>query len=401
MDLIKILPYTMENKILKEQLLVVAPSFLDELGHFEYINEISNGLSDNYEVSILCQHYEQSSVVTEISSKYSLIVKDFNFLSLGDSLETKILLKDIPFLKNIIHGIVKLVFHLKVHSYVARSEVKNVLYLETEPLSLLFFKGLNSKYKKLIVTLHAVDFDNNHSGLKKFYKLILKFVIKKISHKISSFAVHNSKAKDRLISLNVPKNKVFISGWGITKSKIKPKKIDGELVTCLAFGVMRKSKRIESLINVFLEANDPRLELKLVGKSIDLDMALLNKLIIESKSKTTIELDDRFIPREEFEEIFKRADLFVLSHDKTFQSISGPLFNAVESNRPILCFSYADTREMVIENNLGECADLEKLKEPLYDLAKRAIQSYQPDSMNYYLWEEIVNRIKTNLEARY
>ena len=42
MDLIKILPYTMENKILKEQLLVVAPSFLDELGHFEYINEKGN-----------------------------------------------------------------------------------------------------------------------------------------------------------------------------------------------------------------------------------------------------------------------------------------------------------------------------------------------------------------------
>ena len=53
---------------------------------------------------------------------------------------------------------------------------------------------------------------------------------------------------------------------------------------------------------------------------------------------------------------------------------------------------------MVIENQLGECADMSDLKEALYEIAKRAILDFKPNSMNYYLWEEIVLRIKENLE---
>ena len=130
----------MDKEVCKEPLLVVAPSFLDELGHFEYINEIAMGLSQNYEVSVLCQEYKDSSILTKISNKYSLIKKNFNFLSLGDSLDTKIALNHIPFLKNLIHGLVKLIFHLKVHKEVLKQEASNVLYLETEPLSLLFLE---------------------------------------------------------------------------------------------------------------------------------------------------------------------------------------------------------------------------------------------------------------------
>ncbi len=388
----------MNNQIYKEQLLVVAPSFLDELGHFEYINEIAKGLSQNYEISVLCQEYEDSSILTKISDEYSLIVKNFNFLSLGDSLDTKIALKNIPILKNLIHGFVKLIFHLKVHREVLRQEASNILYLETEPLSLLFFRALNSQKMKIIITLHAVDFDGNHSGVKKIYKLFARLFIKKISSKISSFAVHNKRAKERLLNLKVPETKVFISGWGINKPNIEQKLFDEESINFLAFGVMRKSKRIEELVRLFLEADDRRLKLNIVGKSIDIDTIALEDLIRASNSKTTIKLEDRFIPREDFKEIFQANDIFVLSHDKTFQSISGPLFNAVESNRPILCFSQADTKKMVIENRLGECAEMDELKEALYEIAKRAILNYKPDSMNYYLWEEIVLRIKKNLE---
>lgn len=388
----------MNKEVRKEPLLVVAPSFLDELGHFEYINEISMGLSQNYKVSVLCQEYKGSSILSKISNEYSLIEKNFNFLSLGDSLDTKIALKHIPILNNLIHGFVKLIFHLKVHKEVLKQEASNVLYLETEPLSLLFFKALNSKKMKIIITLHAVDFDGNHSGIKKIYKLIARLFIKKVSSKISSFAVHNKNAKERLLNLKVPERKVFISGWGINKPNIEQKIIDEESINFLAFGVMRKSKRIEDLVRLFLEADDRRLTLNIVGKSIDINTLALQKLISESNSRTTIKLDDRFIPREEFKKIFQATDIFVLSHDKTFQSISGPLFNAVESNRPILCFSHADTKNMVIENQLGECADMNDLKEALYEIAKRAILDFKPNSMNYYLWEEIVLRIKENLE---
>ena len=104
-------------------------------------------------------------------------------------------------------------------------------------------------------------------------------------------------------------------------------------------------------MRLFLDADDRRLTLNIVGKSIDIDTFALQKLISESNSRTTVKLDDRFIPREEFKKIFQATDIFVLSHDKTFQSISGPLFNAVESNRPILCFSHADTKNMVIKIN--------------------------------------------------
>ena len=41
---------------------------------------------------------------------------------------------------------------------------------------------------------------------------------------------------------------------------------------------------------------------------------------------------------------------------------------------------------------------MEDLKEPIYEIANRAILNYKPNSMKYYLWEEIVLRIKEKLE---
>ena len=200
------------------------------------------------------------------------------------------------------------------------------------------------------------------------------------------------------MSLGVSAEKVFISGWGINKPNIKPKNSCEDSLTCLVFGVLRKSKRIERLVDIFLEADDPRLKLELIGKNIDIDISSLMRRIRNSKSKTRIEIEDRFVQREEFNTIFERADLFVLSHDMTFQSISGPLFNAVESNRPILCFSYADTREMVKKNNLGECVNMENMNQPLHNICKNALSNYKPESMDYFLWGNIVARIKDNLK---
>ena len=157
----------MDNEIGKEPLLVVAPSFLDELGHFEYINEIANGLSTEFNVKVLCQTYKDSSLNHKVSNNIQLILEDFNTLSLGDSLNTKILLKNIPVFRNILHGIFKILFNIKIHKFVRNSEFRKVLYLEAEPMSFLLFNYFN---KEIIMTLHAVDFNKNHSGLRKQLK---------------------------------------------------------------------------------------------------------------------------------------------------------------------------------------------------------------------------------------
>jgi len=395
MDLIKILPYTMENKILKEQLLVVAPSFLDELGHFEYINEISDGLAEQFEVKVLCQNYSPSSLRKKVSENIQLIEMDFNTLNLGDSLNTKIFLKNIPFFKNLLHGFFKILFNVKIHKFVKDSTYQKVLYLEAEPLSFLLF---SYQAKKIIMTLHAVDFNRNHSGLRKIYKVLLGCLLPKISKKLSFFAVHTRSAEKRIIKNGIKAHKVFVSGWGAKLSSIDYKERTSERINCLSFGVIRKTKRIRELIKAFLHANDSRLNLKVVGKIIDEDINELQALISNSESKTIISIEDRFVDSEEFPEIFTTSDLVILSHEKSFQSISGPLFNAVEFNKPILCFSYNDTKELVEENNLGIVHELEDMEGvDLYKLCEKAEAGYVPNSMQFFLWKNIVKRIVSQL----
>ena len=396
MDLIKILPYTMENKILKEQLLVVAPSFLDELGHFEYINEISKGLTEEFEVKVLCQNYSSSSLRNKISVNIQLIEMDFNTLNLGDSLNTKIFLKNIPFFQNLLHGFFKILFNIKIHKFVRDSKFQKVLYLEAEPLSFLLF---SYRAKEIIMTLHAVDFNRNHSGLRKIYKVLLGYLLPKISKKISSFAVHTKSAEKRIIKNGIKAHKVFVSGWGTKLPLISYKERTSKRINCLSFGVIRKTKRIRELIKRFLDANDSRLNLKIIGKVIDEDINELQAIIRNSESKTTISIEDRFVDREEFPEIFTKSDLIVLSHEKSFQSISGPLFNAVEFNKPILCFSFNDTKELVEENNLGIVHDLEEMEDvDLYKLCEKAEAGYIPNSMQFFLWKNIVDRIVSQLK---
>ena len=381
----------MDNEIGKEPLLVVAPSFLDELGHFEYINEIANGLSTEFNVKVLCQTYNDSSLNHKVSNNIQLILEDFNTLSLGDSLNTKILLKNIPVFRNILHGIFKILFNIKIHKFVRNSEFRKVLYLEAEPMSFLLFNYFN---KEIIMTLHAVDFNKNHSGLRKLYKLLMSYLLPKISKKISAFAVHTQSAKIRIENIGIDPKKVFVSGWGTKEPKVIYRERSKEKIECLSFGVIRKSKRIRQLIKTFLNANDSRLELRIVGKIIDENLNELQDIIINSKSETVVTIDDRFVDRDEFTEIFTKSDLIVLSHEKSFQSISGPLFNAVEFNKPILCFSHNDTKELVEDNNLGIVKELDDMNGvDLYNLCEKAETNYAPDSMQFFLWKNIVERI--------
>ena len=381
----------------KSNLLIVAPSLLDELGHFEYINEISKHLSEEFNVKVLCQEFANSSLEDKISKKFTIERKNFNIFRMGDSLETKIFINKIPLFKNAIHALVKVIYHIKIHIFVRNSSYKNIIYLETEPLSLLLIPKLLKNKKKLIITLHAVDFNTKHSGFKKIYKILLRHSIKRVSTRISCFAVHNKSAKRRLESLGIEASKVFISGWGINKNQKSISLHREDRIKCLAFGVIRQSKRINELVERFLKEDDERIELKIVGKNIDCNMQEISHKINESNSRTKIIIDDRFIHREEFEAIFSDCDLFVLSHDKSFQSISGPLFNAVESLKPILCFSFEDTKEMVKDYNLGVCADLDSTEKSVYLLCKEATNKYTPESMDFFLWENVSSRIQEEI----
>ena len=93
--------------------------------------------------------------------------------------------------------------------------------------------------------------------------------------------------------------------------------------------MLRKQKRLDLLTQLFLDADTSKLQLKIIGKCMDTNLVELKQMIRASNSSTSIAIEDSYVPEDEVDNIFFDSDIVVLSHDKSFSSVSGPLFQAI------------------------------------------------------------------------
>jgi len=382
-----------------KKVLIIGPSLLDELGHFEYINEISKGISSSYDVSTVCQSYPESLLNKKEFDRYKIIQKDFlDFPNKKNSSENTINFKSNNLFSYIFPIYRRVKFYWSFYKYASKKKGHGLLMLEVEPILLfifLIFHKLN--YKKIIITLHAVDFDS-HSGIKNIYKKILRALIKGLSSKIDKFAVHSKGARRRLQDIGIPSEKIFISGWGFNP-KPSQKKENKNKISVLSFGVLRKQKRLDLLTQLFLDADTSKLQLKIIGKCMDTNLVKLKQMIRASNSSTSIAIEDRYVPEDDVDNIFFDSDIVVLSHDKSFSSVSGPLFQAISYKKPILCFSYNDVRDLVHEEKLGTIVDFDKVKpDELESICLELLQNNAKPNFNFFSWDNISERIAEELK---
>ena len=71
------------------------------------------------------------------------------------------------------------------------------------------------------------------------------------------------------------------------------------------FWGLRKDKRIEKLVKLFLKINDSKFALKMVGKSFDIDVKKIKKDIEKSKSHTNVSIIDRYVKDQEIQKLLK------------------------------------------------------------------------------------------------
>jgi len=165
-------------------------------------------------------------------------------------------------------------------------------------------------------------------------------------------------------------------------------------VVVLAFGVLRRDKRIHELIKLFLRLDDHRLLLRVVGKPVDVDVSQLRKLVGQSNSRSVVEILDGFVEDSKIQEVFGAAHVVVLSHAANFQSMSGPLFLAIQYGKPILCFSSNTVSSLVLEAKAGRVllmdGDIEEIRHAILQLRH---WEYDPAAVERFSWPSIATRM--------
>lgn len=279
-----------------------------------------------------------------------------------------------------------------------------IIDLEYEPIQSAAARIL-APWKKLPNSVSVVHsfYNGQSSGLKKLYKALSSVLIRRHVRAGNILGVMTPADFERALAAGIEPNQVVLVGWGLDNHANEQEVVHadclGDRVNFVSAGVLRQDKRIDQLIRYFAAIDDPRINLKIAGAPIDVDVTALANNVANSSTKTSITLDARYFANEEFVELFNDAHVIVLSHDSGFQSMSGPLLAALQLKKPILCFSGHNVARIVTELSAGIVANLDEpitegLRTELRELKNR--KYILPEDFPYS-WVSICRRLKHSI----
>jgi len=383
---------------------IICASYFDPLGHHLFANKIASNISDTHETSRRVKIYGVNIEVNKKNSNTEIDIVSIHIPFLGRffNLDTRnILIKKFGIIGKIIFFAVRflvcLIFYVKLYRQLSNNDM--VVDLEFEPIQSAFASIFCNIPHKHVMVLHS--FPKTYGrDLKSLYKLftrsLLKYQLKKSSN--NRLALMHTRAIAHAISQGFSEKQLVLAGWGFdlknsnSKKKLKPMSAP---VKILSFGVLRNDKRIAQLVRLFLELENRRLELNVIGKSFDVDVASLISEIHNFNSQTKVTINDRYIQEFEIATLFKDCDVVVISHNSSFDSASGPLAFAFEFKRPVLCFSSNFVAELVTISNFGVVVDMDSITKE--ELVRKILQlpniKYDLDKIKHYEWCEIAKRL--------
>ncbi|MCK4385030.1 MAG: glycosyltransferase family 4 protein [candidate division Zixibacteria bacterium] len=215
-------------------------------------------------------------------------------------------------------------------------------------------------HKKLI--LFSAETQHAAKSYSRFRHLLRKLMVRNAQ----GFIVTGTQAKEYLVSLKAPEEKIFLSYFSIdpellgldTNSMAETKKRSEGPKKILYVGKFTERKRVDLLISAFKQVKKrlPKSELWLVGEGEE--EAKLKKLSQETK-------DVFFEGHKQYGELlpyYLNSDLFVLP---TLKDVWGLVVNeAMMCGLPVICSKYAGcSQDLIKEGENGLIVDPENSKE--------------------------------------
>lgn len=345
----------------REKLIILCGSYFDRLGHPIFAKkigaELSLELKNDVEIWGISNNLNQMSSTSGSGAFASRVI-----LSHWYNIDSRNLFKQrYGRIGSLIYWFIRLssVTHFYWNSFRSIYPGNRVIDLECEPVQAFIASVFSPVAKEVRIgyVIHSMPKDSK-SFLMKIYKYVslaaLRFLLR---HSSRRAIFMTTAALEYAVNKGIARDRCILGGWGydISSSKrtfLSDRSIESKTIV-LAFGVLRKDKRIEHLVERFLELDDPGIVLRVIGKSLDVDISNLIKRIDFYRSQTIIEISDSYIEEDKIEELFVNSDIVVLSHSEGFESMSGPMFLAIQYERPILCFSGHAVASLVLEAGAG------------------------------------------------
>lgn len=384
---------------------VLCASMFDPLGHPLFAKKIAEHLNEHCEseevviYGIASKSDDQSQKINDV-----VWVIPIRCSIGGFTLENRRrLTSKFNILGSLYFYMTKILVVTEFYVRVFRSNKGPMVDLELEPLQFAvaqIFCGVKSHY---VGVVHS--FPKLHKfGWKALYKrvsaLILSWLTKK--NQRLTLGLMNEEALENAQCYGIPGSQLALVGWGFTpKMNNRDLRSSGDSIRVLSFGVIRSGKRLDEVVDVFLRANDASIEFSIVGKAVDDSIMEINQKIAACPSQTSVTIQDRFVPENEVASLFAAHDVLVISHNEEFQSASGPMFLALETGMPVLCYSKNFVRKLVEESGLGLCYDLDYFDpNHLNSVLERLLALERPDLENHrYSWKNISRRIRDSIDA--
>jgi hypothetical protein len=388
-----------------DKLVILCASYFDRLGHPIFANKIKAELTGQFGCRIEIRGIATASYNFSISSSpgiepISVCCGYFNTIDARSALKLQYGL-----IGTLISWCVRFVSvtHFYLRTFRTLKHGVRVIDLECEPVQALL--------ASFIVMLHPdVRISYVIHSMPRQFRSILMSAYKSLSAAAINVLVRapgrraifmNSAALETAVSKGIAREKCILGGWGFDVRElplVMTNRPLGDRTIVLAFGVLRKDKQLTQLVDCFLDLDDPFLLLRIVGKSVDVDVSKLRQQIIDSPSRTAIEISDSYVEEDKIGEVFKDCHMVVLSHSAVFESMSGPMFLAIEFDRPILCFSGHTVASLVQESGSGVVLRLDDDRVAIRTaIAELRSWRYDPAKLRKYTWRAIATRMVTGI----
>ncbi len=185
-----------------------------------------------------------------------------------------------------------------------------------------------------------------------------KITLKTIYHLADRLIVHAQQNKAELIrQFSIPEDKVHVIPHGnyLFAQEISPKKrktVQKNRFELLFFGYIREYKGLDLLLHALKIVVDqnPRVLLHIVGKPHE-DFTKYRQLIASLALEPYLNLKLDYVPIDEVQTYFIRADVVVLPYKRISQS--GVIFMAYAFGKPVIATNVGGIPEVVEQNKSG------------------------------------------------
>lgn len=269
--------------------------------------------------------------------------------------------------------------------------VMGVFITGSVALGWLEMLGYRLLSRRLLLTVHNLLPHNRHTRLNRI-------ILQRVYRLPDTLVVHTAKMRDALANeWGVRPDRIVQMEHGVDDrpSEVKPWKPDAEgRLRLLMFGSISRYKGIDIALEALCDFTDFPVSLEIAGECRDAKLAdELTRLIERIPAMHTVEWRRGFIPEQDVQAYFERADSVLLPYRHIDQS--GVLLTAYRFGIPVLAFdvgSFADyvtheTGVIVTERTPAGLRDgIRQLKTRLPELHREQIRAVA----HRYLWEETV-----------